>query len=275
MEKDFNYINKMITNALARLGETNLNFGIPADGQRNPFGESLFQERLCHILNTSCTGWVWSREEIFTFTPRLLVNEEEMAIDIVGVRDGEAILIELKYVTTRLNKGWVLNPHDPYAFPYDVLKDCLKIELAVNGLAQPTRKITPIYGVSIGLTNYCQHWGQVNRIGLNSWTQNYLRALWSTDGAVPDMIRTVGQSDEMLRNAVFKNHRYHLSFSWPWTLNWHDYSGADAAANGSGQFRYIFLHTADTTNLDYPHVGECDANWFVPFTTEVANGGAD
>lgn len=137
--------------------------------------EKKFQRELCKLLNdqTPKSGWTWQQE--VKYRTCALRNRGAIFVDIVGrYRDsGNCAAIELKYVPTRRNDKRAPNP---LAFPYDLLKDCLKIELI------PTERCEPIdqnyqkqlvFGYSIGLTNVL---GILNGT-MQGWSQNFLALL--------------------------------------------------------------------------------------------------
>ena len=143
-----------ILDAMKALGETGLIFG-----SENPQkGESDFQSALGNKLDqmTESDGWIWrhsgnkNKEE--RFKTDSLSNEETIAIDLVGRHSTKGtVAVELKYVPAP--------PKDKYAFPWDVAKDCLKLDLLRAGHCTPVPNPNDVQTYVIAMTdwpNYCR-----------------------------------------------------------------------------------------------------------------------
>lgn len=178
--------------------------------------ESDFQVALCDALsrNSDPTLWEWTREDPYATLG--LPNAGAVYFDICGVYDKSCkILIELKYVMGE--------PKDFYAFPYDILKDCIKIELAMSSKAEtaPAQLDYPVvYGLSIGITDVAAYWENLG-VGINAWSKNSLNIF---HGSVAEFrwVNTCGGTPKALYNSIFRNKRCHLSFALDWRVQWGD-----------------------------------------------------
>lgn len=231
------------------LAQTHSDFGFTRKGSntiarnRTTCGEALFQTLLHKALieATHPQDWQWTREARFSTGPHW--NGEEIYIDILGIyRDDLSVLIELKYVTTQIGGTGDAAPSDYLAFPYDALKDCIKLELAIDGRATSARNLpSRRYGVSIGLTDFSGFWNPDAQKGNRGWSRNALKAL-KNPGPVPSLIHT---DTPQLEAAIFERGRYHLSFGYPWDLAWHDFNQ---------KFRFLYLRPTLNGPANYVHI---------------------
>lgn len=225
--------------------------------------ERMFQDRLCKLLNdmTIWSGWTWRRE--VRYQTLALRNVQTIAVDLLGQdRDGRhSAAIELKYVPTRQNGN---SAPDPLAFPYDLLKDCLKIELLATAHSTPVNKDfarTPSFGYSIGLTN-------VPRIlngTMRGWSRNYLSALRAEnakEGARfslgPCKIKSMPQK-KTIEGVIFTNKRHNISLGKSWNGSWSQFGGTD--------FHFIMLST-DLSSGPPAYGHDIDDSHYIPFLTE-------
>lgn len=181
--------------------------------------ESDFQAAMCDALrrNSDPSLWEWTREDPYATLG--LPNKGAVYFDICGVyNQSRKVQIELKYVVTpSVNTP----PKDFPAFSYDLLKDCIKIELAMSGLADTvalSKDYPVVYGLSIGLTNYPAFWQDKKR-GKNGWSRQSLDHLRKGSHGF-EIIETVAKTKDQLYNTIFRNKRYHLSFSLDWGIAW-------------------------------------------------------
>ena len=163
---------QQILDAMAKLAEENV-LGY-ANGATETL-ERMFQDRLCDLLNLGAveSGWTWQRE--IRFRTQALRNAESVSVDIFGRdRDGQdRAAIELKYVPTRQIGHHAPNPP---AFPYDLIKDCLKVELLASGHSTPVDGSfagRPAFGYAIGLTNV----PKIINGTMKGWSRHFLSAL--------------------------------------------------------------------------------------------------
>jgi hypothetical protein len=263
MQKPMDYaqIDCMLQEALCQVAKKHPNYGYPGKGNRNSQGETEFQKALHDHLKESHTasGWTWERE--VKFSTQSLRNRRGISVDIVGVKDGIGVLVELKYVAKSSTNN---KPGDVYAFPYDVLKDCLKSELIISRNAKlrfdnkkPSidQNVNWVYGLSIGLTNNSQYWMGQDGAGQNGWSRESSKVISNPVGKfnLPRLIRTKEG------NAIEKQGRFNLSLGLPWEAEWHEY-GCEVEG-----FRYLYVRPNVEQELKYTHRIEKDAKYFVPF----------
>ncbi len=230
--------------------------------------ERMFQEKLCKLLNdmTIWSGWTWVRE--VRYQTQALRNAQTIAVDILGKDcDGRhTAAIELKYVPTEQNGN---HAPDPLAFPYDLLKDCLKIELLATAHSKPVNKDfvrAPSFGYSIGLTN-------VPRIlngTMKGWSRNYMSALSaekakeaSSFSLGPCIIESMPQAT--LDGVVYTNRRHHISLGKAWNGKW--------AKFGDNGFHFIMMST-DFRNESPSYIHKIEDSHYIPFLTEQARDDA-
>ena len=285
--EDFsNQIDYLIKTAMSNLSAKSRfpHFGIKIRGEKNLVaansGENQFQIALCKELRllTINSNWCWCRE--LSLTTLSLTNARDIKIDIFGSRDNELILIELKYVTHQTNKSEkkIHPPNDPPAFAYDVLKDCIKIELACknetleNGNRYTTSPVISnfkvVYGASIGLTNWQQYWNINLANGRGGWARNYMQSIAAPQIPKNKKILTEQNAPDIINRTIYHHERCHLSFGLDWNLDWIDYSSSKDP--NIGDFRYLFIrlksNQGQTTTIPEPSYGhEITDSKFIPF----------
>jgi hypothetical protein len=172
--------------------------------------------------------------------------------------------IELKYAPTADGND---GGSDPYAFPYDLLKDCLKIELISTGACEPvvpTPRWPVTYGYSIGLTNIPSI---LDRGLQRSWSRFYMNTIFPDKLAGierpfsfgPCRILTV--SARNLHSVIYHpdKMRHHISLGSKWNGQWKNF--------GATGFKFVMLSSAFGGNCPtYAH--EIDNSDFIPFLTE-------
>lgn len=284
--KDFHGVERLITDSMAELGRRYGDFGITVKGRRETSSKSLekaFQENLRKVLELKTSdsgmgGWRWYREE--KVDTAILTNKSHLKADLVGVdRNGLAVVIELKYVTTSIDGCSIVEPSDPYAFPYEVLKDAVKIESLLRRDLLKLERVRPVFGASIGLTNFMEYWG-VGEKDRSAWSQHYWRAVasGSEGGLISGIIRTDAKDDY---RSIFINKRCHISFGMPWKISWHDYSSTQRSIHRdaenfeeASQFRYVFLRPDSSgygpEGWDYRYSHDQYSPEFIPFLTKEA-----
>jgi hypothetical protein len=230
-------------------------------GLGNNDGEASFKNALCTKLNQSTPNWCWTTEAQFRTTA--ILNNGTIAIDIAGKnqQSGASFFIELKYVAHRLDANGViqLRPNDPPAFPYDILKDCLKLELIHKNLAQSKEYTKPAGGIIIGLTNWGRYWNQ-------GAVRNWARNSHSTINSLlvrPQLINTVKQDEELLARTIFRHKRPHISLGATWAANWHDLPFIKGIETQAPKFKYLLMSLEDFENISYQHCHSDPS--FIPF----------
>jgi hypothetical protein len=239
-----------------------LSNGPPAEMERK------FQLALCELLNQQeiSSGWKWSREE--KYKTAALRNNNEISIDLMGTYNGAyRAAIELKYVPTSQKTG---KAQDAYAFPYDVLKDCLKTELTATNLCQSKNSLPPvIFGYSIGLTNDTR----ILTGAIQGWSINYMERLLPDETSAgrsefsfgPCSIFTV--SEVNLQRVIYHpaTRRHHIILGSKWTGKWFDF-------NDKG-FKFVMLSSDFTEktpsygNIKNDQTYIAEPSRFVPFLT--------
>lgn len=202
--------------------------------------------------------WPLCKEVAFQ-TQGLATNKDSMSIDILGhgTCDGKpmSVAIELKYVTTSLNQNNLhKKPSDSPAFSYDIIKDCVKIELAMSRKYNiHTDNIShPHYGIYIGLTNWPNFWNAHN----NTWSRQYQAALLTPQ--LPHLMRTITPN---INKALLCRRRNHISLSHCWSVEWNDYSGFEKYS----MFKYVLCRTDITNKYEYIHTELPDNYMFIPY----------
>lgn len=274
-------IDDLIHRAMESLAESTGNFGFTKRGQRNGANEleRRFQIKLHATLNELSrdrkNGWTWCREVGF---PTMAFPNDEVVVDIVGWHsNGNVVPIELKYVTMQQWDDDVIEPSNPPAFPYDVLKDCLRLESLMmepdphNGEAGPPgcgcmAKAGIMHAVGIGLTNYRAYWQEEGRVGKNCWSRNSFRILRQDQIEFSGDVKTVKRAN--LDNTIYKQERNHLSFGTEWRGEWRGFLPCDDPPVKAPTFRYVYLRPADPlTKPDYSHERNDPA--YVPFLNDA------
>lgn len=227
--------------AMQELGDSGLTFGLENSRQ----GEKQLQNALGGKLEqlTGPANWAWryqgKKEE--RFTTNSLTNKRSIAIDLVGRHPVEGtVAIELKYVSVNPSK---LKPEDVYAFPWDVAKDCLKLDLLRAGLCGRTKNGTVIPDPSrlrtyaVALTNWPTFWEGRKEF---AWATEFLARMQAPLLHFEGLIRTTGPTDK----TILYHKRHHISFGQPWMGEWKAYAG---------QFRYLFLHPLEDRVPKWTH----------------------
>ena len=250
---------ELIVNAMSHLATENA-LG-HANGPKATL-ERMFQDRLCELLNQAAaqSGWSWQRE--IRYRTHSLRNKKAIAVDILGQDlDGRhTAAIELKYVPTDQNGNHAPNP---LAFPYDLLKDCLKIELLSTQHTIPVKPDfpgTPSFGYSIGLTNVP---GILNGT-MGGWSRNYLLALCAEKAKEsvnftigPCIIESLPQAT--LEGVIYTNKRHHISLGAAWNGKWSKF--------GNKGFHFIMMSTDfGDKQVEYSH--DPDDSHYIPFLRE-------
>ena len=268
---DFEGVKKLIHDAMEKTRQRSGYFQHTSRGDRCSPGEleHAFQKALRKSLRdlTKEVGWEWWREQ--PLQTDALTNRQRINVDIMGKdRGGDAVAIELKYVTLARSKDKEAfePPNDAPAFPYDVVKDALKVELLLQheaGLEEANAK--PVYGVSIALTNDSRFWGGSNKPP-QGWSRNFGNA-FVKDGRLPRVIKTNGSNPD---NCIFKQKRCHISLGLAWDLSWHHFSDVDKFPDNAAKFKYALLapNTAcqkddGVWEIQYRH--DKDDSAYIPF----------
>lgn len=273
----------ILDTSLANISVSNPNFGNSIQGKRN--GRELereFQITLTDMLNQESKKWTWVREA--RFDTSAFRNIGYMDIDIVGFHDEHdlAVAIELKYVTKEIDEqGQPQNPSDNYSFPYDVLKDCLKIEslmCSTNdcGKSFIGKRISTEthreagenesgkairHGFVIGLTNHQTYWKVLKNSSTFAWALNYLNAIVEKEDShvLSGPVETTSAKGGSIENSIWhqRTKRHHIILGLNWEKAWTDYSN-----NDGDLFRFIKLKPESGSMSDR-------SNWddlnYIPF----------
>lgn len=210
--------------------------------------EEEFKNELAHRLDDEY-GWQWETEK--RFLTNRLANEQEISYDLFGVKNNKAFIIELKHVIC--NEQGI--PNNPPAFPYDVLKDCVKIELAIGRNLAECNEFEEIYGISIGLSNFTKYWDQEYQAA--NWASNYIEKIKPNNIIdTTGIIRTnVNEGNEFTR--IYRNRRCHISLGLKWNGEWR--------GTEKNNWKYLIL-TTDDKNPEYQHDPESSDT--IPFINE-------
>ncbi len=224
--------------------------------------EKKFQLEFCKLLNelTPKSGWTW-RQEV-KYRTYALRNKGTISIDIVGRyrSSGNSAAIELKYVPTRQDDKGAPNP---LAFPYDLLKDCLKIELIPTEHCEPVEQTSYdqlAFGYSIGLTNFS---GILNET-MQGWSKNFLAMLQPREASENGNDFSIGPctieafSPNAIEEVIYARKRHHVSLGMTWTGKWTRF--------GDTNFHYVMLSTTFDRSPKYLHC-VYDSK-FIPFLTD-------
>lgn len=274
-------MDEFLKSAMDLLAARNCHFGWTIKGQRKNATalEKSFQVALHGILNDLSRerkdGWTWCREVRIPVT--CLSNEREIAVDILGWHAEMGVVpVELKYVTMQQSGLVFRAPANPPAFPYDVLKDCVKCECLLAGLAPRNAKVScqgygaiarsgAVHAVSIGLTNYSAYWDSDSKVGNRCWSRNSFAVLRDEKNIFNGTIQTVKRAN--LANTIYKQGRSHLSLGYKWHRSWFDYSNCDDLPQNASAFRYVYLRpVCPTEEPDFTH-DVCDPA-YVPVLKE-------
>lgn len=250
-----------ILEAMHKLGNCGVTFGV----ENSREGERQLQNALGAKLEqlTAPDDWSWhyhaKKEE--KFRTRALTNAGTIAIDLMGRHsDGAVVAIELKYVTKNPRSS---KPQDAYAFPYDVAKDCLKLDLLRakqceqtknwNALPDPNRLQTYV----IAMTNWPDFWEGRKQFG---WSTDFLARIQPASIRFDGLIKTTGRSDK----TVLYHKRHHIAFGQPWTGEWRNYAE---------QFRYMLLFPAAQSAPQWTHQHDhniSEQSKIIPFLSDEA-----
>jgi hypothetical protein len=242
-----------IVDAMQALAEAGSIFGLVKPQK----GESEFQSALGKTLQhmTGSDGWSWrygNTEERFKTTA--LKNEEGIEIDVVGRhRTKGTVAIELKYVMAAADIG---APSDRYASPWDVAKDCLRLDLLRGGHCMPADSSVALPDPNnlqtyvIAMTDWSNYWRGKEPL---AWATNFVDAMRATPVRFEGLIQTTGGNPE---NTIFKQGRCHIAFGRCWTGEWRTYSLRKQAE----QFRYLFLRPKSDTKPQWTHHQQLSLN---------------
>jgi hypothetical protein len=212
----------------------------------------------------SADYWQWFREIEYKTTS--LTNKGSIKVDIVGIYKKKYFYaIELKYVS-KSPKG---SAQDFPSFPYDLLKDALKIELLLYNKIKTYDELTDaskrtlnlgeqdslsykfVTGLSIGLTNEVSYW--THHKEYTGWAVNYLNAI------------RLSKFQHLIRSkfdAPFttKSHhkRPHISFMDTWNIYWQGFNK---------MFKYVTISPCHEPKY-YRHSKLGDEHHFIPFLDE-------
>jgi hypothetical protein len=226
-----------IVDAMQALADAGSIFGT----ENSRKGEDQFQRALGEKLEqmTGSDGWRWrygyDNEEQFETTT--LVNKERIEVDIVGRHSEKGMVaIELKYVPVSPRRR---APSDPPAFPYDVAKDCLRLDLLRAGYCKPAGYPIPdkLQTYAIGMTNWPDYWLDSNAKG--GWATNFYNAI-RPPVRFEDVIKTTGRNSD---NTIALK-RCHIAFGLAWTGEWRSYRE---------QFRYLILRPDSDAKPQWTH----------------------
>lgn len=232
---------KIIYEAMNALGQTGVIFG-----SENPQkGESEFQSALGRKLAqlTAPDGWVWqhsgSPEKERRFKTDALSNEDTIAIDIFGENHlaGNSVAIELKYVPAP--------PKDKYAFPWDVAKDCLKLDLLQSGSCKPALT-SKLQTYVLAMTNWQKYWSSAGKFG---WASNFMNVMRSEPVCFRGLIKTTSRNPD---NAIFKQKRCHIALGRNWSGEWRTYGSVGRAE----EWRYLLLRPELDVQPQWKHHNE-------------------
>jgi hypothetical protein len=243
-------MHETLIGAMKALGEEGLIFG--SENRRK--GEDKFQRSLGKKLEqmTESDRWSWryggSKEE--KFETDTLANKKTVKVDIVGRHPEKGMIaIELKYVPASPSRGGV--PGNPPAFPYDLAKDCLRLDLLRANKCTPIDKPIPddLQTYVIGLTDWPDYWQDSKP--KRGWAANFYNSIRSKP--VPHfegLIRTLGSDSE---NTIALG-RCHIAFGRRWTGEWIPYG----SGKQTERFRYLFLYPDAQARPEWKHHHQVD-----------------
>lgn len=243
---------EIILQAMRELGEEGRVFG----SENRQKGEAEFQISLGEKLEqmSAVYGWTWryggpNEEQFETFA---LANEKTIKVDIVGRHpEQRMVAIELKYVPKSVRRGGV--PANPPAFPYDLAKDCLRLDLLRANQCKPSGEPVPddLQTFVLGLTDWPDYW-QDSR-AKRGWAANFYKAVRSKpEPHFEGVIRTLGSNSE---NTIALG-RCHIAFGRRWTGEWIDYGSSDYTKS----FRFLFMRPSSQSIPVWKHHHEVDAD---------------
>lgn len=258
---------QLVKKSLRELAKNNHDFGNQSLATEQKLGESHFQHELHEELISQTNlgnDWQWFREIEYKTTS--LINKGSIKVDIVGIYKKHFFYaIELKYVPKSPNGS----TQDFPSFPYDLLKDALKIELLLNNTINAYEELTEasintlklkkqdfskcrfVTGLSIGLTNEINYWA--NQRDYTGWAVNYLNVIQTSK--FQQLIRS-----KFDRPFTTQSHhkRPHISFMDIWDIYWEDFNEV---------FRYVTISPKHEPTL-YRHPELEDGCYFIPFLDE-------
>jgi hypothetical protein len=133
----------------------------------------------------------------------------------------------LKYVVKAKNRGGA--PADPPAFPYDVAKDCLRLDLLRAGHCKPVGKPVAfpvpnnLQTYAIAMTDWHNYWRGSKPKG--GWATNFYNAMRATPVRFEGLIKTTGRDS----NNTIALGRCHIAFGRSWTGEWRPYGSTKQA----------------------------------------------
>lgn len=237
----------------------------PANGAKSEL-EEAFQINLCKILNDKKekSHWTWERE--VGYETSALRNKHRIKIDIVGKhKDGDTAAIELKYVPTGIKNN---QASDAPAFPYDLLKDCVKIELIPANQCCAVLHDAPsdiTFGYSLGITNV----PKILNGNLEGWSKNYHeKIIQRGDGGKfsfgPCLIESYSKNN--ICGVVYRNKRHHIYLGMQWIGEWFNF--------GETGSKYVMLSTSfKEARPDYRD--KLDDPSIIPFLNPITRSEAD
>jgi hypothetical protein len=233
-----------IVNAMAALGDSGLVFG----AENSQKGEDEFQLELGRKLQqlTESDGWNWSywRRNEEKFETDALANEKLIKVDVVGRhQENRMVAIEMKYVITNPRQGG--KPSDPPAFPYDVAKDCLRLDLLHAGKCKPLGEPIPgdLQTYAIAMTDWPDYWQP--RKANKGWAANFYNAIRSETVRFENIIPTLGSDS----NNTIALGRCHIAFGRAWTGEWKPYGTKER----TDRFRYLLLRPDSDRTSQWTH----------------------
>ena len=197
------------------------------------------QNVLCAQLNSSSgiSSWKWQVGERYVTTGT--TNKKSMTFSISGVyNDSVKVVIALVRV---------MDPPGNYlAFPYDVLRNCVRVELAISensGTASTIDSLPVVYGVSIGLTDYAPYWVSADK-GQDGWSRESFKLLREQVTNFRSVATIIESDQGDLHNAIYRGERCHLSFALNWSIMWRNLEGGS---------RYVYA--APSSVVEHPDEG--------------------
>jgi hypothetical protein len=153
------------------------------------------------------------------------------------------VAIELKYVKASPSRGGA--PSNPPAFPYDVAKDCLRLDLLRAGKCKPAGKPIPdnLQTYAIAMTDWPDYWQDSKPKG--GWAANFYNAIRSKPVRFERVIRTLGADSD---NTIALG-RCHIAFGRPWTGEWSPYG----SSKQTERFRYLLLRPDSDAKPQWTH----------------------
>lgn len=195
--------------------------------------EKDFEQTLAEKLRSMGQDWNWSNQAGHANNERIILqtdhwlNQNNIIPDIVGSKNRDLILIEVKYIPVNQRTG---RPQDPPAFPYDILKDCLKLEMALENEARHARHPNIAFGLCIGLTNWRPYWTPGDHNGISGWSRNAFHIMRNPTIDLPAQCHTTPYRIDSYAKLMYRHKRPHLRFRYQWDRAW---------SNEVGGFRYI------------------------------------